>query len=382
MQTLAKLVVLCGVTASIPAWAQRIEFTGRVSVSGLGTAPQHPIGDPRYVAVSDCDYGDPVVRAEVLDLQTRRVVHVDTTRAALIRRFGVAGGAESPECQLLVYSPKRAAFLVREVAKQRYWYTEIDNGVIGRTARVAYFSGDESFGRVRIVGVDPREDATWFAIVSDDSHSIALRRLDLKILVVTNEATITMPARAQSNGFDDSFTLKASADFTRFALAEYEENGLELAPPARTFVVDVTAHTQFWVPAMSTTYAIAFSPDNHYMFLGSSQEGTIARVDLVKHRIDGTLAGPALMHHLVVSPNGAHLFALASSKRYRVYDIPSLLRQRELAHVTEVAPAAEQMFGGGTASGGYFVIEQALPETDTAATLGGPKQLVIARFVD
>ena len=59
--------------------------------------------------------------------------------------------------------------------------------------------------------------------------------------------------------------------------------------------------------------AVAFSADGRYAYLGSAQRGTISRIDIAAARIDKQVAGPRFLHHLVISPSGTKLFALASS---------------------------------------------------------------------
>jgi DNA-binding beta-propeller fold protein YncE len=144
-------------------------------------------------------------------------------------------------------------------------------------------------------------------------------------------------------------------------------------------VVERATGATFEVPAPPAAYGVAFAPDGKYLYLGSSQRGTVTRIDLAARKIDKQVAGPRFLHHLVIAPNGRTLYALASSSMYSVYDLPDLKARTEHAHPSDLAPAMAQLSGHGMASadGAYFVA----PDVDTAQH-GDTRGYVIARFAD
>jgi DNA-binding beta-propeller fold protein YncE len=171
----------------------------------------------------------------------------------------------------------------------------------------------------------------------------------------------------------------AAADFSRFAIVEYVEDGVGMAP-GQVYVVDPAAGASFSVPAPPAAYGVAFSPDGKYIYLGSAQRGTISRIDIAAGRIDKQVTGPRFLHHLVISPTGARLFALASSSSYAVYDLPDLRARSDAAHPPGVAPAMVELHGHGVASldGAFFVA----PDAEDPRRPPVDRSYVIARLID
>ncbi|HEV7558484.1 MAG TPA: hypothetical protein VGO00_23605, partial [Kofleriaceae bacterium] len=80
---MALLVALMGGIAS----AQRLEFVGKVPVSGTADMVR-PAGDPRYIAVSGLSYSANAATIDVLDLQRTQVTTVQLSRTMLMNKFG------------------------------------------------------------------------------------------------------------------------------------------------------------------------------------------------------------------------------------------------------------------------------------------------------
>ncbi|HEU4734326.1 MAG TPA: hypothetical protein VFT22_40820 [Kofleriaceae bacterium] len=382
---LALTVALLGALAlSSPAAAQRIELAGRVTASRT-VLSQRRVGEPRYVALSDLFYRDRSALLEVLDLTTQRVVQVQARRALFERRFGAArgGGVSVPQGEIAVFGGGIVGLALTETTAgpaRRAWYAELDavTGKLVRTAGLATLGAGE---QLEIIGADPTGDAAWFAITLVDGRrrALALRRLDLATLEVRDAQRIELPLRTTA-GHEHAVTVHAAADFSRFAIVEYAEDGVRMAP-GHVYIVDPAAGTSLAVPAPPTTYGVAFAPDGRYVYLGSAQQGTISRVNLAAGRIDKQVAAPRYLHHLVVSPSGTRLFALASSNRYAVYDLPDLTARADATHAPGVAPAMAQLSGHGVASldGAYFVV----PEPDDRRQVAARERAyVIARLVD
>jgi hypothetical protein len=322
------------------------------------------------VTLSDLSYEVTDAIIDVLDVATRSVVRLSVPRAELLRRYGHLDPGLNipvpPMGELVAYTPTRAALLLgaSDLGPRAAWYVEVDPRThkLGRQVAFGSLGADD---RVTILGVDPSTDDAWFAVDRRGAHGheLVMRKLDRGSLAITDVMTLRLPARMPMTGYEDVLEIHAAPDFSRFAAVEYEEDGLPLAPRAAVYVLEPATQTSFSVPALSTTYGVAFSRDGAYLYLGSSQHGTIARVDLAARKIDKRVPGPTLLHFLTISPDGKHLFALATSGNYVVYDLPSLGGRTDKPHDPALAPAFQQLFGGGgfTPDGRHVVLEAELP---------------------
>jgi len=356
------LTVFWGALAlSSPAVAQRVELAGRVTASRTVLA-QRRVGEARYVAISDLFYQDRNAILEVLDLATLSVVQVTAKRATLERRFGHAhdGVVSVPQGDVVLYRDGIIGVALSEAsagATRHYWYAELDaqTGKLVRSTELATLrTGDQ----LQVVGADAAGTAAWFAITEarPRGRTVMLRRLDLGSLERRDEQRIALGPRA-THGRDHAVTVHASADFGRFAVIEYVEDGVKMAP-GQVYIADPAAGTTFSVPAPPTSYGVAFSPDARYVYLGSAQRATISRIDVAAGRIDKQVAGPRNLHHLVISASGTKLFAFATSSSYAVYDLPDLKARTDATHPAGIAPAMIELHGEGIASldGTFFVV--------------------------
>jgi hypothetical protein len=382
---LALAVLLWALAPAIAAGAQRVELAGRVTASRT-VLTQRRVGEARYVAISDLFYRGGSAYIEVLDLASQTVVQVTAKRSMFERRFGVArnGAVTAPLAEVVLYREGVVGLAVASSARggfQRYAYAELDagSGKLLRTAELAMLHDGE---QLAVVGADVAGQAAWFAIteVTARRRSLVLRRLDLASLETTDEHRLTLPARAAPSGREHAVRVHPAVDFARFAVVEYAEDGAGMAP-GHVYVVDAVAGPSCTVPAPPTAYGVAFSPDGRYVYLGSSQRGTISRIDLSLCKIDKQVAGPRFLHHLVVSRSGTKLFALASSSSYAVFDLPDLKARVDAAHPAGVAAAMAELHGDGIASldGAFFVV----PEADDRRRAAAPdRSYLIARLVD
>jgi hypothetical protein len=381
---LALAVLLGALALSSPAAAQRVELAGRVT--GARTVlSQRRVGEARYVAISDLFYRDRSAVLEVLDLATQSVVQVEANRALFERRFGVArdGAIAVPQGEVVIYTGGVVGLALAEPAtgaSRRYWYAELDTrtGKLVRAAVLATLRGGE---QLEIIGADAAGNAAWFAKteLAGRGRVVVLRRLDLATLEARDAQRVALAARAATAAGEHAVTVHAAAEFSRFAIVEYVEDGVRMAP-GHVYIAEPAAGRSFAVAAPPTAYGVAFSPDGRYVYLGSAQLGTISRIDVAAGRIDKQVAAPRYVHHLVVSPSGTKLFALASSTRYAVYDLPDLRARTDAAHATGVASAMVQLSGNGVASldGAFFVV----PEPEDRRPSAHDRAYVIARLVD
>jgi len=382
--------------AAMPATAQRVEFAGSVTASELAGAGLHPVGDKRYISLSNLLYGASTAHIDVLDLEALTVKRVTTTRAALSAGFGrldqQLGLTIPPSGELVLYQPARAGLHLISDTEQ-HWYVEIDNKTRGLERSVSLDVPADA--EIALVGTDLAHRAAWFSLLrfknsrsqprSHGPHQIVLRRLDLDSLTLRDVVQIALPARPMRSGYEDRVMVHAAGDFSRFAVVEYDEDDFKTTPPAQLFVVDPDMKTSFSVPALDTTYGVAFSADGRHLFLASSQQGTIARVDLASRKIDKRVAGPKLTHNAIISPSGNQLIVLGSSTQYTTFDLPELTNRKRIAHTTELAAAAQQLFGGGMASldGRFFVMPEALrPGPRVTVGAGPPQRFVVGRLRD
>lgn len=382
---LALVVILGALALSSSAMAQRVELAGRVTASRT-VLTQRRVGEARYVAISDLFYRDRSAYLEVLDLATLTVIQVKTRRALLERRFGVArdGSVAVPQGEVVLYRDGIIGIALAEAAAstaRHYWYIELDAGT-GKLVRTAQLATLHDGDQLQIVGADAAATAAWFAITKAGSRgrTVVLSRLDLASLETREEQRVTLAVRAEDHDHEHTVRVHAAADFSRFAVVEYAEDGVGMAP-GQVYIADPAADTSFAVPAPPAAYGVAFSADGRYVYLGSAQRGTIARVDVAAERIDKQVAGPRFLHHLVISASGNKLFALASSKTYAVYDLPDLKARTDAAHPAGVAPAMAELHGNGIASldGAFFVAPDA---EDLRKPPAQERAYVIARLVD
>ena len=382
MRCTVALAILVGALAlPRPATAQRVELAGRVTASRTVLA-QRRVGEPRYVAISDLFYRDRNAHVEVLDLATQTVIQVTARRAALEKRFGAGRGATAaPQGEVVVFRGDTVGLALAEpgTGARRFWYAELDasSGKIVRSAALAMIEPGE---QLSVVGADPTGAAAWFAITerADQGRNLVLRRLDLGSFAIRDPVHIPLPLRAAGGDREHGVHGVASADFSRFAVVEYVEDGVKMAP-GHIYIAD-PGGASFAVPAPAAAYGIAFSGDGRYIYVGSAQRGTISRIDVAGRRIDKQVAAPRYLHHLVISPRGTRLFAFASSSSYAVYDLPDLRARSDAAHPAGLAPAMLQLYGNGIASldGGFLVV----PDAEDRGRPARDRSYLIARLGD
>lgn len=366
------------------AAAQRVELAGRVTASRT-VLSQRRVGEARYIVLSDLFYRDREAVVEILDLATRSVIQVAAKRSALERRFGVSrsGVVAVPQGDVVVYRDGVVGLALASaavVSPRRYWYAELDART-GKLLRVADLAALRDGEQLEVIGADVDGGAAWFAVTRLGAHgrSLVLRRLDLGSLEQQDEQQVALVPRPEG-GHEHAVRVHAAADFSRFAIVEYTEDGVGLAP-GHIYVVDPVIGTSFAVAAPPAAYSVAFSADGRYAYVGSAQRGTISRIDIAAGKIDKQVAGPRFLHHLVISPSGKKLFALASSTGYAVFDLPDLQARSDATHPAGVASAMAELHGNGCASldGAYFVAPEA---EDPRKPHGDDRGYVIARLIE
>ncbi len=377
---LAAAVLLLVATTS--AHATRLEFAGKVPSLPGGLEHIRQIGDARYLALStlsaDRELG-------VLDLETATALVVTPQRLERVAH------TSDIDAELVSYTPERVGLHLTDGTLERaahHWYVELD--AKGRRLRSVELGAFDDRVELVFVGTDPDRGAVWFAALRYDEHLTAdfahvhgpreavLRKLDQSSLAVTDVITIALPAREMTTGYEDHLMFHHAGDFSRFAVVEYDERSFKTRPPAQVYIVDPEQQTWFAVPALATTYGVAFTPA--YIYLASAQVGTIARVDVAKQRIDKTVRGPLLTHDLVVARD--RLVVIGTSKKYTVCTLPALACAAQ-PHVAEVAAGAAELSGGGKASrdGRYYVLPAALAVRAGSAPVA-PREILITRVVD
>jgi hypothetical protein len=379
------LAVLAWLVSPSLAAAQRVELAGKVTASRT-VLSQRRVGEPRYIAISDLFYRERHAVVEVLDLATRSVIQVVAKRSLFERRFGASRGGmvAVPLGEVVVYREGVVGLALASAAvvtPRRYWYAELDarTGKLLRATDLAILRDGE---QLEIVGADATGSAAWFAVtrLAARGRELELRRLDLASLEIQDAQHVVLPRRAERSGREHAVRVHAAADFSRFAIIEYVEDGVGMAP-GHVYVVDPASRASFAVPAPSAAYGVAFSPDGRYLYLGSSQRGTISRIDVAAGKIDKQVAGPKFLHHLVISPSGTALFALSSSSKYAVYDLPDLRPHGDAPHPAGLAAAMVDLHGNGIASldGAYFVAPEA---EDPRRPHAEQRSYVIAHLVE
>lgn len=378
-------IVLVVLVPSSSSAAQRVELAGRVTASRT-VLGQRRVGEARYIAISDLFYSGRAAFVEVLDLVTRSVIQVRGKRSLFERRFGVPRGAgiAVPQAEVVLYRDGVVGLSVEEAAvasNRRHWYAELDarNGKLLRVTDLPLLRVGE---QLAVIGADAGGRAAWFAITRRASRgrTLVVRRLDLDTLEGQDLLRVPLPPRAERFDREHGVRVHANADFSRFAVVEYAEDNVGMAP-GHIYIGDPAGGTSFAVPAPPAAYGVAFSPSGRYIYVGSAQRGTISRIDIAAGKIDRQVAGPRFLHHLVISPSGTRLFALASSSTYAVYDLPDLKAHVDAAHPPGVAQAMVQLHGHGVASldGTFFVAPDA---EDPRRPPSDARSYVIARLIE
>lgn len=380
------LAVVFGLFAPTPsAAAQRVELAGRVTASRT-VLGQRRVGEARYIALSDLFYSGRAAFVEVLDLVTHSVIQVPAKRSLFERRFGVprGGSVAVPQAEVVLYRDGVVGLAVEEAAvasNRRHWYAELDSRT-GKLLRVADLPLLRIGEQIAVIGADAGGRAAWFAITrrAPRGRTLVVRRLDLETLEGQDLLQVALPARAETRSGEHAVQVHASPDFTRFAIVEYAEDNVGMAP-GRIYVGDPAGGSVWTVPAPPAAYAVAFSSNGRYIYVGSAQRGTISRIDVAAQKIDKQVAGPRFLHHLVISPSGTRLFALASATTYAVYDLPDLKAHVDASHPADLAPSMSQLHGHGIASldGAFFIAPEA---EDPRRPPADARAYVIARLVD
>jgi hypothetical protein len=357
-------------------------------VKARGNLPRAPIGDPNLVALSQLDYDLHHVRVPILDIARMTVSQLSMKRAELVKAYGhvepALGWSVPPDGELVALRNGRAGLLLRDgvgIDASRHWYVEVDaaTGALGKSASLGTLGAEE---HMTFLGTDGVRGAAWFVVQRPSPKGVVIdfMRVDLASLAVTTPHTLKLAPKTSRTGYEDALRFHAARDYARFAVVEYDEIGLGTTPPAQVHFVDASG--SFAVPALPTTYGVAFSQDGAHAYLGSSQVGTVVRVDLAARRIDTTTTGIKLLGHLVMSPKG-QLVSLATSTSFGVYD-PALRTRTDHAHIPDLAPAMAQLFGGAvfTSDGRHLVMPDAIKPPLPSAFPQPDSELVVARIVD
>ena len=366
------------------ASAARLEYVGTVTAASSPSA-LHAVGDAHYIALTEVLCPDACF-AQVLDVTSLEVHRIETKRGALEARFGEHGVVAS-------YTPTRTGLFMHADTGNgtRYSYVEVDSKT-GRVVRSAALGTSSGTTDIYFVGTDSERGDAWFSVEqysgprdpqlgyrrAKSATSIALRRVDLGTFAVVDEATVTLPERAQQGPLEIQLTVHPADDFSRFAITEYFEEPYKLSPAGSVYVVETATATSFAVPAPPVTYGAAFSRDGKYLYLSSAQTGNVSRVDLATRKIDQQVTGPKLVHHLAISSDDRNLIALGSGARYVDFELTKLSHANERTHDKRLAPAFESLFGGGVVAryGGYVVVAQ-----PTGTKLKDTEDFVVARIV-
>jgi len=392
MKPLVGVTALASLALGTPAHAG-IELVTKVGYPDeLATVRLRDVGDPRYVAITAMSRADNELAADVLDLATGTTHRIAVSRRTVERALG----ATNLEGELVSYTPAKVGLHITDGILERarhHWYVELDvkTGKVARSVSLGTFGDD---AELVFVATDGARDTAWFTLATyaeglhNFSHvhgptALVLRKLDLGTLQATDAMTITLPGRPMSSGYEDQLSVHHAPDYSWFAITEYDEKAFRSKPAAQVYFLDPDHGASFAVPALDTTYGIAFARDNAYAYLGSSQLGTIARVDLAAHKIDKTVTGPTLTHDFAISPNGSKLFVIGSSRQYGELALPALGGRTARKHDPAVAPGAEQLSGGGHVSsdGRYYVLREAMTVHEDK-TVGDPHRLVVAKITD
>jgi hypothetical protein len=385
--------------------APGVELVATVTGSPLSGYNMHPAGAPRWMALTDLLYDEHDAHFDVLDLATNAIEQI-TLRRVDLEPFGHAeqgprGGVHPPSASLVVYHHGTSGLLLVDdfltTGGRRHVYAEVDTktGTFGRRSELGTFN-EETY--LHLVGAEPNGKRAWFWREHYDASpgakphehargpkELVLVSLDLETLAAKDVIHVPLPARKMVSRYEDRLSVHAASDFSRFAVVEYDEDLIHLTPSASVFVLDVASASSFAVPAMKTTYGVAFDREGKYLYLASAN-GLVARVDLAAKKIDKKVPGPTVIHDIAVSAHGGTLFVLASDRRFAMYDLPDLTKRRDVPFSSSIRESAERCFDGCVVSrdGQFFVMGERHPTKGPTVTIGvgPPSSFLVTRLVD
>jgi hypothetical protein len=317
------------------------------------------------MAASDLQVDDAGPYFDLLDLADGHVARVPLRQADALRL-----GADDPQlgrvlptANLVSYSPGTSlagvVFSTSIMGPGRAVYGEVNtkSGAIGRTAELATIRAPYDY--VDTVGVERAGRTLVYTTVrfpaggtaeTRGAEEVAVSRLTVASLKTEVVARVRLPGRRREDSLTGDVKFPAAGLDPAghwLAFAEYWEEGMKLTPPARLYVVDLTTGASFSLPAPSTTYGFAYSPDGKYLYVGSAESGVVSRIDLAKKAVDLRKRGPQRIMDFVVGPGGKKLVVVAQQRTYTTFDLPDLSHRTDAAFPGRVGETAYTYGGGG-----------------------------------
>ena len=88
------------------------------------------------------------------------------------------------------------------------------------------------------------------------NSGVVFRRVDLKTLAYTDVHKLALAARPMKSGYEDRLMVHHAADFSRFAVVEYDEDDFKTTPATKVYFIDPINGAKF-APSSSCWSATA-----------------------------------------------------------------------------------------------------------------------------
>jgi hypothetical protein len=214
-------------------------------------------------------------------------------------------------------------------------------------------------GYIHPLGVDP-SDTHWYfawavraegAQMSDGPVRYELARVDLRTTEIDWRLTLEPPKRSRRLKIDSA---TFSPDGSRLALVEYDDRAGRkegaVKPPAQAWVVDLASRRIDGYPVPLSAYGVAFTPDSRFLLVGSHEEGTILRIDVVERRQTHAVQATRTIHELHAPP-GADYFLVVNNYELSPRKVVDVRSTADLALLTSLP--IDELFPGCKGSPGF-----------------------------
>jgi len=262
------------------------------------------------------------VHYRLLDLSTLEVVDMELPFQDLPREhLETLGLKELQGGELIHHDGNVTSVLVDQMAgwkRLATWLVQYDHRS-GRFSGLVKIADVAPGGYLHPLGFDPADEHWYFAwavradgaAMSDGPVRYELARVDLRTLEIDWQLTLEPPRRARRLKIDSA---RFSADGKRLALVEYNDRAGErdqaARPQQQVYVIDLASRRVDTFPIPLSAYGAAFTPDSRFLLVGSHEQGTILRIDVVGRKQTHAVQATKTIHEFHVPPAGGYFLVV------------------------------------------------------------------------
>lgn len=287
------------------------------------------------------------VRYRLLDLSTLSVVDLEVPFKDFPREgLDALGVKELQGGELLHHDGDVTSMLVDQMngwKRVATFFVQFDHRS-RRFSRLVKLLDVGPGGYLHPFGFDPADEHWYFAYavradgarVSDGPLRYELARVNLRTVEIDWRLTLQLPPRARQLKIDSA---RFSLDGRRLALVEYNDRAGERDQPARpqqqAYVIDVASGRIDTYPIPLSAYGAAFTPDSRFLLIGSHEQGTIVRIDVVDRKQTHAVQATKTIHELHVAPSGRY-FLVVNNYELSPRKVVDVRSTDDLALVTSI----------------------------------------------